>query len=206
MSNLAPTKIMINNYTRVWNKTRHKNMDILMDETNPMRWWVRVRDIEGEKGEFIDGEYLFELTANGDPLHKPPTFKVMTPNGLYTPGTTSICISNGQYHSNNYAPGKGGMGGFCMQMVDIMISWRDLSQGIGFLQNAYYSNRTPQMERRICDELTTLAKASKAFNRQHYPDLIESFDNKGVNVAYRKIQEWSAQRPLQVWQAALDAF
>jgi ubiquitin-protein ligase len=200
MSKFDRLTILKNNYEREWNRVRHAYMDIILKPDRLDVWYVRVRDIKGEHGEFEGGEYIVELTASDDPIAKPPLFKFLTPNGLYQPGSDAVCISIGRFHGEKFSPAQGGMGGFCAQMVDILVSWRDMSSGASFLHNEYYSyevQRDAELRKRkdriICMDISNYAKKSKEYNRTHYPQLIEMFDNKPFNVIYSVLSSSNIQ-------------
>lgn len=91
----------------------------------------------GFAGPLASGEFIFRLDAPKDFPHKPPKFQFITPTGIFTPGG-AICISIGEFHSDN-APGKdGGMGwrpalgmmGFAAQVVNALITFDSKDHGI----------------------------------------------------------------------------
>jgi ubiquitin-protein ligase len=199
-SGKSPAFIVMSNYKNIWGNKRHSNMDaILKDDTDPMTWIVRIRDIDGDEEvkEFTGGEYLIELTANEDPIAKPPKFKFLTPNGLYQVGSTSVCISVGQFHANNYAPAQGGMGGFAMQMANMLVFWRFMTSGLGFLYNDYLDALTKKvpaeevkkMEQKLVNDIKSHASNSKKFNLSNYADYIKRLDSKKMNVLYNEVKE-----------------
>jgi hypothetical protein len=201
----SPPMILMNNYRRGGGNVLHENMDILLEDPDDAtsKWLVRVRDIDGKVGEFTGGEYIVELTPQADPLKHPPMFKFLTPNGLYKLGSDEVCISIGRFHKENYAPAQGGMTGFCKQMIDILVSWRDMTAGASFLHNDYFRatsalahmpaaerlSRIAKLEEPICESLLKFAGSSREYNRKNYKDLIERFENKPLNQLHRAVRE-----------------
>ena len=201
----SPAMMVLNNYSRIWGNKRWPHMDVILDNpNNSMVWIVRVRDIAGFNDEFLGGEYLIKLTASDDPMKKPPNFKFLTPNGLYQQNSDAVCISIGKFHSDKYAPAQGGMGGFASQMVDILVSWKDMSPGNSFLHNDYfyecakrptsgikeielYKQKIRKMEKTIYKEISEIAKTTKEYNKQNYADYIKRLNEKPLNSIYNDI-------------------
>ena len=208
----SPGIIVFNNYSRIWGNKRWSNMDIILaDPNDSLTWIVRVRDISGSNDEFKGGEFLIQLKATDDPTKKPPNFKFLTPNGLYTLGSEDVCISIGKYHSSSYAPAQGGMGGFATQMVDILVSWKDMSPGVSFLHNDYFykiakhpikddslesarniaqfRKEVRVIEKDIYKEISEFSQKSQAYNLNHYPDYIRRLNAKPLNKLYERIEQ-----------------
>lgn len=140
------------------------------DENDIRRWYAL---IFGLPEHFFGGEYLIELTANDEFPSKPPAFKVLTPNGSYETDCF-ICISVGEFHARDYRsadrdPHKAfgwrpalGMAGFARECMNGLIA--PVAHGL----NVRTSTKTAEYQR--------LAAQSEAWNKQHYPVLMRSFD------------------------------
>lgn len=136
-----------------------------MDPKDASKWWCILYGMMGQDDVLKDGEYLVEVTAPPEFPHKPPTFLLHTPNGVY--GTDKpICISIGHYHSGDY-PAAIGMRGFITEIANGMMCQKELGGGINVLQfNA--------------DKIRKFAAESRKFNLEKYPEqtlaVLEAFD------------------------------
>jgi ubiquitin-protein ligase len=122
---------------------------------------------------YAHGEYLFQLKAPKGFPQKPPSFKFLTPNGVFEPGG-KICISIGEFHANDRAGATGaygwraalGMIGFAREGgVNGMLIPESLGHGIRVI-----SPCASAAARR------GHAAASIAFNRENYAELSDAFD------------------------------
>jgi ubiquitin-protein ligase len=120
-------------------------------------WYVLLSGFSGTNDEYVGGEYLCELTAPPSFPFNPPSFKVLTPNGVYIPDQ-KVCISIGEYHSQNYRAVLG-MSGFAKQIISGIIGWKELTSGIGLTTTTI-------------EEKKQFAHKSYDFNRINYPDII----------------------------------
>jgi hypothetical protein len=185
-------KALMANYKKAVSEY-HPYLDFVVDESNVKRWYCRIRNIRGRDGEFEGGEYLIEMNADDDYPFTPPVFFVRTPNGVYDGGfdrQVDVCLGNGHLHKDKFAAGQGGMMGFMMMTLNGMMNWRLTNTGHGILHEEYfrYSTfddpcpgpraRTHQeaLDPALNREKLALARASKAYNRKHYPKIMALFD------------------------------
>lgn len=173
-----------------WSESRHQYLDFIIDETDMTKWWVRIRDLDGE---FKGGEYIVHMFAPKDYPFGPPEFYFKTPNGVY--GCDSkVCISIGEFHKKDFAAGQGGMGGFAAQLLNGMIFWKELGSGIAILNPEFHhagKEAKARMAPALEAEKLRLAAASREANFKRFPDLARQFDTLPLNVAYRSVDDLS---------------
>lgn len=154
---------------------QHKNFNAdpyphllaISDEQDLRVWYFLVGGLDDP---FLHGEFIFKLTAPDSFPEKPPRFEFCTENGVFHP-TGPICISVGEYHTND-RPGKTGaygwrpalgMKGFAIQVVNGLICYEGLESGIR-IQNSSAA------------EKKEFAKNSRATNARKFPDLYRRFE------------------------------
>ena len=152
---------------RNFNADPYPHLLVSIDESDIRIWYFLV----GGLGDpFTGGEYIFKLTAPHNFPEHPPRFEFCTENGVFHP-TGPICISVGEYHTND-RPGKTGsygwrpalgMKGFAIQVVNGLICYEGLESGIR-IQNA------PTAEKKA------FAKKSRTANARNYPELNRQFE------------------------------
>ena len=154
---------------------QHKNFNadpyphlLAISDDQDFRIWYFL--VGGLDDPFLHGEFIFKLTAPDSFPASPPRFEFCTENGVFHP-TGPICISVGEYHTND-RPGKTGaygwrpalgMKGFAIQVVNGLICYEGLESGIR-IQNA------PVAEKRA------FAKNSRAANARKFPDIYRRFE------------------------------
>lgn len=144
----------MNGHFRNATKTRNDYVKFAVMEQNPYIWYIMIHGLEDE---FKGGEYLLKVEAGANFPHEPPQFTVLTPNGVFaTEG--KVCISNGEYHKENYDM-RLGMGGFTTNIISGLINWRQLGQGIGIMRTKV-------------EEKVKYAADSKAYNMDKYPQIV----------------------------------
>lgn len=130
----------------------------ICDETDIRIWYFL---IVGLGDPFLHGEFIFKLTALDTFPHTPPKFEIYTENGVFNPGG-AICISIGEFHSQNWRPALG-MTGFAIQVYNCLICFQSLGAGI-----------------RICkssdEEKKFLALKSRIQNQVKFKELVQKFD------------------------------
>lgn len=91
----------------------------------------------------------------------PPTFIFITPTGTFST-KEQPCVEIGMYHRTAYSPSMG-LGVFIMNIIGALIDPKTLEHGIGIT---------------MCDEKTRTkySKASRKYNKNHRPDLVDAFD------------------------------
>ena len=146
---------------------RHPYIDYHMEEKDVGTWYIRIRNLEGDEGEFIGGEYLVRLVAQADYPFSAPKFYFMTPNGVYSV-EQECCIGTGHYHKEKYAAGSQKIHGFAREIVNGLLGWRTLGGGIGLLQ-------TKTAEKKL------LAARSRPHNLRLRGDLVTLFDQHPYN-------------------------
>jgi ubiquitin-protein ligase len=155
----------------------------------PLEWYILIHDVTGNKNEYTGGEYLATMKVPNEFPHKPPRFTVHTPNGVYDV-EKRICISIGEFHENSYVPALG-MAGFAQELVNGLINFEGLKNGIGILETTL-------------GEKLQLAQHSKEFNNRYHADKLKLIQE--TQFVYR--QKWPlASVPLSYRQKwALDTF
>jgi ubiquitin-protein ligase len=145
----------------------YPNLLAAYDQADMRVWYFLAGGLDAP---FLDGEYLFRLTAPDTFPHAPPRFEMLTHNGVYEPGGP-ICISVGEFHAND-APGKDGgsgwrpalgMKGFAIQVVNGLICHQELIAGIRIMK-------------RPVTEMAGHARISRQQNRLKFPELTDMFE------------------------------
>src|ERR1700753_4150528 len=77
-------------------------------------WYVLLGGMDGNENEFMQGEFLVRIKLPINYPYSPPEFYFMTPQGVYDV-EKKVCISIGEYHSDNYRAVLG-VPGFCAQL------------------------------------------------------------------------------------------
>ena len=154
------TKVLMGQY-RLFMKESDPHLLCIVDEQDVRRWWFL---IVGLAPPFLNGEYIFTLTASDDFPKKPPRLEFCTDNGVFSPGGP-ICISIGEFHAED-SPGKNGthgwrpslgMTGFAIQVVNGLICHDGLDSGIRILstdnavKSAYANKSRLQNQRKFLD-------------------------------------------------------
>lgn len=146
-------------------KNKQKSPDEMLDfrikDDDLTVWYAKITHLVGENDEFVDGEYLVEVTATNDFPTKPPDFKFLTPNGVYAP-RTRVCIDIGAYHAENY-PATLGMVGFTKMLISGLIGYVHLGHGINLIETSI-------------DKKKLLALESREYNRTKNSEIIALFD------------------------------
>lgn len=168
----------------------HPNLDLLIDEKDVGKWYCRIRDIPFcDNDEYKDGEYIFDLIAPKDYPFAPAEFRFKTPNGVYNINQV-VCVDNGEFHKDKYAAGKCNMFVFATELLSRMINWKDIGVGFGMAHNEFFGKdsegrklplKSNDEKKKLLDDLLSekkaLAKISKSYNREKFPDLIAKFDD-----------------------------
>jgi ubiquitin-protein ligase len=159
-------KIMLAQHKN-FNADPYPHLLAISDEQDLRIWYFLVGGLDDP---FLHGEFIFKLTAPDSFPEKPPRFEFCTENGVFHP-TGPICISVGEYHTND-RPGKTGaygwrpalgMKGFAIQVVNGLICYEGLESGIR-IQNSSAA------------EKKAFAKNSRATNARKFPDLYRRFE------------------------------
>lgn len=160
------TKVLLAQH-RIFNADPYPHLLVSVDECDIRIWYFLV----GGLGDpFLHGEFIFKLTAPDEFPERPPRFEFCSDNGVFSP-TGPICISVGEYHTND-RPGKTGaygwrpalgMKGFAIQVVNGLICYEGLESGIR-IQNSTTS------------EKKAIAVNARASNARKFPDLCRRFE------------------------------
>lgn len=173
---------------------REQYFDCIMDQKDMGIWYACIRDVVGNNNEFEGGEYIVKVVATDKYPNAPPQFYFMTPNGVYEINR-KVCISIGEFHSNSYSPGThGGMVGFIRMLVNGIIFWQDLGNGISLINNEYCNSdnkKRKTMLPGILSNIKDIAKKSKEYNLANYPDLVDKFNDLSWNVLKKGLSEIS---------------
>lgn len=126
-------------------------------------WYILIHSMSGKYDEYVGGEYIFKMTVPIKNLEShPPIFTALTPNGLYT-ANKKVCISIGEFHSNNY-PAVLGIRGFSEQLISGFVGIEQLGRGIALLSASSHEDRKK------------LALASKKYNYDNLGSIIKLID------------------------------
>ncbi|GFR88591.1 ubiquitin-conjugating enzyme, E2 [Elysia marginata] len=169
----------------------HPNIMVYMDESNVKSWYFLATNLPGP---YAGGEYLFHLVAPDSFPQDPPKFYFLTPNGVYGQGG-AICISIGEFHAKDKAGQTGaygwrpalGMIGFAREVVNGMLNPASLGSGINLCNEKL-------------DVKAHFAAASQNFNRKHYAELVQHFQDFETSNPDHK-----AVRLCWMWRAAAAA-
>lgn len=144
-----------------------------LNETNVTTWYVELSGFSGDNDEYTGGVYLARMELPPDFPFKPPTFYILTPNGLYIPDKI-VCVSIGQYHADAYRATLG-VPGFCNQLVSGLVGWKDMGAGVNLIKTTL-------------EEKKKLAAESIAYNRLHHSDIIKKIDESHAAYSSRWIK------------------
>lgn len=150
-------------------QTRNNHIKFMLDEKNTCVWYALFCNLDGCHGEYVGGEYLARCDLPNDFPMNPPSFYLMTPNGLYVPNANT-CVSIGKYHSQNYRPVLG-VHGFCENIISGLIGWETIGSGMGLVKTTIAEKKR-------------LAKDSVRYNAEKYPELIKKINEN--HAAYSK--------------------
>lgn len=139
-------------------RERAEYIKYLIDENNTDEWYIMMEGMAGENNEFKHGQYLVNIKLPPAFPYCPPQFFFLTPNGVYEIGV-KVCVSIGEYHSNNYSSAQK-VSGFVTNLVSGIIVWKELGGGINILKTDTARKRE-------------LARASAQYNQTHYADLVD---------------------------------
>lgn len=170
---------------------RESHLDFLMDNVDMGIWYVRIRDLLGDNDEFKGGEYIVQMIAPERYPFDPPQFFFFTPNDVYDI-KKKVCISIGEFHTDNYAAAQGGMTGFARMLINGLITWKDLGSGISLL-NPRYVTASKEVKDKMLPELVSkkqeVARNSIDFNERNYLDLVRRFNALSWNVMKKGLLE-----------------
>lgn len=151
-------KIILSQFKKI---TERKDTYIKYLIRDVNEWYIKIYGFDGDNNEFADGEYIAKLTIPEEFPYKPPSFAMMTPNGVYDMGGP-ICISVGEFHSQNYLPVLG-IGGFAYQLLSGFIGWKSLGSGIRLLDTTIEKKKQ-------------FAINSKIYNQKHLKEIDDAID------------------------------
>ena len=109
-----------------------------MDPKDTQTWYILVRNVLGPNNEFEGGQYIFKMEAPNDFPVSPPRFYALTPNGFYATNG-KCCISQGEYHANDYKAVLG-MRGFAQELWNGLMNYHQMGHGIN-LQNTSIADK-----------------------------------------------------------------
>lgn len=155
-------KIMMAQFTKA-TREPEEFVKFSIDEADPQTWYIIVRNLSGKEGELEGGEYLFKMWAPTEFPFKPPKFTALTPNGVYEV-EQSICISIGEYHSDQYQATLG-MLGFAKELANGVMCWKDMGHGIGIIH----------MQNSVADK-RKWAQDSRAYNRKYHAKIVDNIE------------------------------
>jgi ubiquitin-conjugating enzyme E2 J1 len=144
-----------------------------LNETNVTTWYVELSGFSGDDGEYQGGVYLARMELPPDFPFKPPTFYILTPNGLYIPDKI-VCVSIGQYHADAYRATLG-VPGFCNQLVSGLVGWKEMGGGINLIKTTLAEKKK-------------LAAESVAYNRKYHSDIMKMIDDSYAAYSSRWIK------------------
>jgi ubiquitin-protein ligase len=140
-------KILLNQFTIAKKDIEQigiENVNLIpyINEKNIYIWYFLIK---GLGDAYEGGKYLFKLTAPKTFPQKPPSFEFLTPNGVFDLGGP-ICISVGEFHSNDHKKGSSGeygwrpalgMMGFAIQVLNGLITFDENDHGIRIINTTY---------------------------------------------------------------------
>jgi ubiquitin-conjugating enzyme E2 J2 len=144
----------------------HPNLIPVVDEKNIRVWYFLVLNLPPP---YLRGEYVFRLTAPTAFPKRPPELVFLTENGVYGLGG-KICISIGEFHSQNWRPALG-MIGFAREVVNGLLVPDRLGGGIR-LRNDTFAKKAVLAAKSVAyneENLSSIMKQFKAYIRD-YPD------------------------------------
>lgn len=137
---------------------------IILDPDDIFTHYVLIFNIKGENDEFNGAEYIMELKADDNFPFTSPTFKILTPNGVYD-NKSLPCIEIGHEHQNNSIASLG-MIGFSNVIIGTLIDYHYLRNNGGgrhILQDISIS------------DIKQYSKQSIRYNNQNYSKIISLF-------------------------------
>lgn len=148
---------------------RYANV-ILTDKVD--LWYVLFHDMGGDKDEFVGGSYIVELKAPKEFPFKPPTLRVLTPNGVFE-AEHNVCLSIGSYHPNAFAPTTGILG-YISLVYSAFIGWKDLRGGVGVINSA------------TVESIKEAAAKSDDYNRKNFAKLLNDMEEQHAAIIANK--------------------
>jgi ubiquitin-protein ligase len=145
---------------RDWLKKGYKEYPNLtfVSTNNPLKLYALIYDVTGDSDEYVDGEYVIEITVTKNFPTDPPIFKFLTPNGLYDINVP-VCIEIGHFHKSNYIATLK-LTGFTLQLISGLIGWKTLGAGINIIKTSI-------------PEKKLLAKNSSEYNKRYNAVVLE---------------------------------
>ncbi len=163
----------------------HEYIKFYMSEEKCDIWYAVLSGFSGDEDEYLRGEYIVRIEFPDEFPFKPPHFYFMTEQGLYGV-ETKVCISIGEYHSDQYRAALKGAG-FVNQLVSGLIGWRDIGGGIQILKTTIQKKKS-------------LALDSCAANRANHPALIRKINDNFLDYSKR----WKPESITAAIQAKID--
>lgn len=152
------TKIMMAQFKKATQEPNEFIKFVLKSEKEVNVWYILLSGFTGDNNEFVGGEYLCRMEAPVDFPFKPPSFYMLTENGVYGV-EKKVCINIGEYHADQYRAALG-MAGFASQLISGLVGWRDLGGGIEI--------HTTSLEVKKKN-----ARESRAENIKRYPQIMD---------------------------------
>ena len=129
----------------------------------------------GSLEQYKGGEFIFRFLVPENWPQRPPTFQVLTPNGIFLPEAYSICTTIGVHYGADAVSSNGGTGwrpaigiqGFANQVAGMMLDHRGIQVGIGIETFSGEASIT---------KTTALSARSREFNCTHHSKLMSEFD------------------------------
>lgn len=167
-------KIMMGQFRKATQEP-NEYIKFAIDPNDINTWYILLTNFEGDESEYTwadennqrrYAEILCRMVAPKDFPFKPPEFYLLTPNGVYDIKTT-VCISIGKFHSEQYRSTLG-MSGFANQLVSGLIGWKSLGSGISLLNTSI-------------EQKKIYAISSHEYNLEHNGEILEMI-NKSYEI------------------------
>jgi ubiquitin-protein ligase len=185
-------RILANQLKLSWEREPEENILFIADESNARSWHCLV---VGLSRDFFGGEFIFKLDAPDTFPARPPSFQVLSPNGIYETNCY-ICISIGEFHALDYQSAKND--------PHKVVGWRPSLGMVGFAKEAM-GGMVYQVEdgMNVLKNPTTQGKVkasadSLSHNRQHYGEVIAMFESMADTFpSHPAVKRWRLQTSIR---------
>lgn len=153
-------KIILAHYNKI-KRLNNEYFKCIMDDNNIKIWYILVYGLDEP---FKNGEYIFKIIIDDQFPDSPPSFRALTPNGVFIADGMPICVSIGEFHKKSYRSGLGMYGFILNAIINAMIFSKEGNYGIRYIVEKEETRKE-------------YAKTSKKYNKDHYEHLLTRFHN-----------------------------
>jgi ubiquitin-protein ligase len=151
-----------NYFSRTWQTERIQDKWTVIPNEQELNKVLVLYNFTDENDLFKDLQLIFEITIHEEHPYKAPSIKTKTPNGR-TQINQSLCIDGlTAWHPESWSVVTT-MSSIIERFLSAFIDTENIEKGVGFIADL---NR---------DAIIAFAKASKQWNWENHPDLVNEF-------------------------------